>query len=223
MKLNKSFFNRLLYLPWTIIFNFHYLPFKQAIKLPIVFYTRPSFLIFKGKVIIDAKVVRPNMIRLGTTIVPLIPRCGFIWENDGTILFHGDCVIASASFVSCRSGKLEFGKNNSFSSNNRIICYNSICFEDKIRVSWDCTFMDTDLHPLIDMVTQHEIPMKAPIKVGYGSWIGHNCIVSKGSKLPKNTTVSSGSIVKGKFKKENTIIAGNLATVIDEGYVRDDV
>lgn len=35
----------------TVYFNFHYLPFKQAIKLPIVFY-KPHFGMLKGKVLI---------------------------------------------------------------------------------------------------------------------------------------------------------------------------
>lgn len=223
MKFNKDLFKRVLYLPWTIAFNFRYLPFKQAIKLPVVFYVRPSFLIFKGKVIIDSKNIKCSMIRLGKSIVPLVPRYGFIWENDGTIIFHGDCIISNASFVSCRNGRLEFGNKDSFSSNTRIICHNSILFGDKIRVSWDCTFIDTDLHPLIDTISHKELPMTSPIKIDYGTWVGHNCIVSKGTHLPKNTTVSSGSVVKGKFKKERTIISGNIATVLDEGYVRDDV
>ena len=37
------------YLIPNIYFNFHYLPFMQAFKLPIVFY-KPHFGILKGKV-----------------------------------------------------------------------------------------------------------------------------------------------------------------------------
>ena len=59
--------------------------------------------------------------------------------------------------------------------------------------------------------------------MGRGVWIGHNCIVSKGSRLAENTTVSSGSVVKGRFNKPNVIIGGNPAVVWDEGYKRDDV
>lgn len=36
----------------TIYFNFHYLPFKQAVKLPILLY-KPHFLNLKGKIIIS--------------------------------------------------------------------------------------------------------------------------------------------------------------------------
>ena len=88
-------------------------------------------------------------------------------------------------------------------------------------MSWDCTFIDTDFHPLIDTTRQKPLKVSQAIKIGYGSWIGHNCIISKGVRLPHNTTVSSGSIVKGSFRQEDTILGGNLAVVLDEGYIRD--
>ena len=37
------------YLPWTIYFNFHYLPLKQARLLPILLY-KPKLLSMRGKV-----------------------------------------------------------------------------------------------------------------------------------------------------------------------------
>lgn len=35
-------------LPWSIVFNFYYLPFRQAIKLPILFSVIPTFLSLRG-------------------------------------------------------------------------------------------------------------------------------------------------------------------------------
>lgn len=40
------------YLPWSIYFNFHYLPFGQAIHLPILLY-KPRILKSKGHVKIE--------------------------------------------------------------------------------------------------------------------------------------------------------------------------
>ena len=41
----------------TIYFNFHYLPFKQAIKLPIFLY-KPHLKLMKGTITILGEVVR---------------------------------------------------------------------------------------------------------------------------------------------------------------------
>lgn len=219
----KKYLRIFFFLPWSIIFNFRYLPLRQAIKLPIIFYVRPTFLSLKGKVIIDSTSIRFNMIKLGKKSAPMLPYEQFRWENKGIVIFKGSCSLSNHCFVSCGSeGSLKFGDKNTFSFGCRIIAWKGIAFEDKVRVSWDCTFIDTDFHPLIDMIRQEPLKMSQAIKIGYGSWIGHNCILSKGVRLPHNTIVASGSVVKGIFHKENTIIGGNFATVLDEGYIRDD-
>ena len=214
----------LLFLPWSIVFNFHYLPFKQACKLPFIFYVRPTFLALKGNVVLDAQNVHYNMIRFGKCKAPMVPYKSFRWENYGTICFNGKLELSHHAFVSCgRNGILKFGDSNKMNFGCRFIVGKEIVFGDKVRVSWDCTFIDTDFHPLIDTVRGKPLKVSQPIKIEYGCWIGHNSIVSKGVKLAKNTTVCAGSVVKGRFSQENTIIGGNIAKVMDEGYVRNDV
>ena len=58
----------------TIYFNFHYLPFKQAILLP-VYLRKPKLLTLKGRVIIQNGGGRiwPGMIRLGGFGVSIYP------------------------------------------------------------------------------------------------------------------------------------------------------
>lgn len=214
----------LLFLPWSIVFNFHYLPFRQAIKLPIIFYVRPSFLALKGKVILDTQDVRFNMIRFGKSKAPITSYRYFKWLNEGTVSFNGPLELSHHAYVSCgNNGILKFGDSDKFNFGCRIIASKEIVFGDKVRVSWDCIFIDTDFHPLIDTVRGKPLKVSQSIKIDYGCWIGFNCVISKGVKLPKNTTVSAGSVVKGRFSQENTIIGGNIAKVLDEGYVRDDV
>ena len=59
---NLCLFLRML-LP-SLWFNFKYLPFKQAVKLPILLY-KPTFLELKGSVVIESDSIRFGMIRLG--------------------------------------------------------------------------------------------------------------------------------------------------------------
>ena len=214
----------LLHLPWSIVFCFHYLPFHQARKLPIIFYVRPTFVKLKGRVILESPDIHYNMIRFGNCKAPIIPDKSFRWENLGTVIFKGAAHISHHAFISCRpEGVLTFGDSNRFNFGCRFIVGKSIEFGDKVRGSWDCTFIDTDFHPLIDTVRGKPLKVAQSIRIGYGCWIGHNSIVSKGVKLPNNTTVCAGSVVKGRFSQENTILGGNIAAVLGEGYVRDDV
>lgn len=214
----------LLYLPWSIRFNFHYFPFKQARKLPVIFYVRPTFLALKGKVVLGMEDMPFNTVRFGKEKAPMLPRKSFRWSNQGTVYFNGKLDCSHHTFISCDpNAVLKFGDTNRINFGCRFIANKEIVFGDKVRISWDCTFIDSDYHPIIDMVRGKPLKVSQPIKIEYGCWIGHNSIVSKGVKLPKNTTVCAGSVVKGRFSQENTIMGGNIAKVLDEGYIRNDV
>ncbi|WP_458449417.1 hypothetical protein [Fibrobacter sp.] len=222
MKKIRSLLKKLQYLPWTLRINFHYFSFKVAVRLPIHCLCRVVFNKIKGTVSIKGP-ISSGMIILGGKTICDSEREPFFWQVEGDVVFHGPCFFTDKIFFNCNSGSvLKFGSKCSFVRGTKIICSKEIIFGNKIRSSWDCTYIDTDFHPLIDIVRNKPLKQCDSIQISDGCWIGHNSIISKGAKLPRNTTVSSGSVVKNKFKQENCIIAGNIASVVDEGYVRDD-
>ena len=164
------------------------------------------------------------MIRIGEKFAPFHNRNKFRWQNFGTVIFKGEVSFGHHTFIYVgTNSQLEIGDRSTFSHDLKLICESNIVFGEQSRISWGCTFIDTDFHPLIDIIRNKPIPERAAIIIGKGVWIGHDCIISKGCRLPENTTVSSGAVVKGRFKKPNVIIGGNPAVVLDEGYKRDDV
>ncbi len=220
----KNAFRIIKCLPWSILFNFHYLPWRKAVKLPILFETVPTFLCLKGNVRIASEHISTGMIRFGGRFAPFERRKNVRWQNVGTITFAGNAYFGHHVFISVgENAELYIGADSTFSHNVKIISEDRISLGDKCRVSWDCIIIDTDFHPLIDMVRNKPVQMRASILVGNGVWIGHNCVISKGCRLADNITVSSGSVVKGRFKNPNTIIGGNPAKIWDEGFIRDDV
>ena len=66
----------------TIFFNFYYLPFKQAILLPIWIY-RPHFIKLGGVISIECNNVKPGMIRLGFLGGRMYPNNGIQWAHRG--------------------------------------------------------------------------------------------------------------------------------------------
>lgn len=86
----------------TLYFNFRYLPWRQAIKLPIVLY-KPHLLACKGKVRIEPEdgYIRHGMIRMGFRRVSIYPNNGITWDNHGgTVIFRGNCILGNDSYVS---------------------------------------------------------------------------------------------------------------------------
>ncbi len=57
----------------SIYFNFHYLPIRQAIRLPILLY-KPKFKKLKGKIIIDSPKLKYGMVKLGFEKVSVYPN-----------------------------------------------------------------------------------------------------------------------------------------------------
>lgn len=119
----------------SIFFNFYYLPFRQAIKLPILLY-KPHFITLKGKVIISSPIVKTGMIRLGKRIVPIYPNNGIIFENNGgTIEFKGKCVIGNNSAISIgEKAKIEIGNKFVATTTLKIISCHHITFGEKVLV-----------------------------------------------------------------------------------------
>lgn len=90
-----------------------------------------------------------------------------------------------------------------------------------LEIGKDCLFSRRiaiyahDGHKIYDKETGKLINIpKNSLKIGNHVWVGHGVNILKGSCIPNNTVVGSGSIVTGRFTDENTSIAGNPAKVI---------
>lgn len=143
------------YLPKTIWFNFHYLPWRQAVKLPIFLY-RAKILRAKGSITISGD-ISTGMIRLGEPTVSLYPNGGVIWENHGgRCSFAGKCVIGNASAISIgKQGSLIFGVGFTVSAALKLASYYCVEFGDNVRVGWDAIIMDTDFHRMKTAKREH--------------------------------------------------------------------
>ena len=108
-------------LPKTIWFNFHYLPFRQAMKMPIFCY-KIRLRKTKGEVIIDSENIKTGMIQLGNDIVGIYPNNGLCWENQGKVIFRGITKFGNNCSVCIgRRGTLDLGNNfitNAATKNN---------------------------------------------------------------------------------------------------------
>lgn len=217
-------FNRVALLR-TVYFNLHYLPFKQAVKLPIYLH-RPRFMrewgggsfLLNGEVVIQSEKIERGMIRLGFIQSTSHSDNGFLWSNEGKVVFRGPCRIAQGSAIRNGGGTLIIGRNFSGNPNTKFFCYESIEIGDNVVGSWDVTFDDYDFHAMKDVVTGEKRSPYGKIVIGDNNWIGQNAIILKNTTTPAFITISAGSVVSGEYKcKEKTIIKGNPAIVVAEG------
>lgn len=220
----KKTLNFLFNLPKTIFFNFHYLPFSQAIFLPI-WLNRVKLLKMNGKLIIDNPNIRPGMVRLGikSNFLYDTNRSWLIWEHRGVCCIKGSCNIGHNSAISTgKNGYLEFGENFSAPTTIKIACWKSIVFGENVRVAWEVIILDTDFHETVNIETgERSIPSKE-IRIGKNNWVGIRTLVLKGAVTPNFCVIGANSILNKKYDfPEYSIIAGNPIKLFKTGYYHD--
>lgn len=211
------------YLPWlpkTIFFNFHYLPFRQAIKLPILL-QKPHFIKLKGRVIIQSDKISFGMVQMGTLVNTCNPNNGITFDIDGTLIFKGSAIFANDSYIMIRdNGTITIGTR--FDGNCKLKCAKSIEIGNDTVIAYDSMVMDSDWHALTDMVTGKLVHKTAPVKIGNYNFISYKCIVTKGTITPDYATFTFGSLLNKKFEGEKySLFGGNPCQLLDEGYFMD--
>lgn len=207
-------FDRMLKVNWlySMYFNLHYLPFKQAIKLPIILF-KPKLLKCKGEVIIESENIKTGMIQLGEMHVSLYPNNGIVFENHGgKIVFKGKCIIGNSSALSIgEKGCCILGNNFRATASFKLTSYCHIEFGENVIIAWEVIIMDTSFHRLKDKDGNFKSKGFAPIIIGRNNWITIRCMIHSGSKTPDYCTLGSGSILNKDYSSLPThiLLAGN--------------
>ena len=212
------------YIHKTIWFNFHYLPFRQAIRLPVFLY-KPKLVKSKGQVEIKGR-IKTGMIQLGVYIASIYPDRGITFDNSGKIIFNGTYIIGNDSYISVGdTGVLTIGDNFRASANLRAVCYNRINFGKNILIGWSNIFTDTDFHSVKTGEEDNCIKSRgyAPINIGNDVWFAMNSIILKGTQLPPYCIVGAGSLLSKDYTEypEHCLFAGNPARMVKENVWRD--
>lgn len=209
-------------MPYTLYFNFHYLPFKQAIKLPILLY-KPKLLKCKGRIRIEGE-VKIGMIQLGKYNVSLYPNTGIIYENHGgNIIFKGSATIGNNSAISIgRKGNFIVGNHFSATASLKLISYHYIEFKENVLVGWDCLFMDTDFHQLSIKGSMNKPKAFDKIIIGNNCWFALKSIVAKGTILSDYNVVAANSLLNRNYgEAQYCLLAGQPACIKKTNVYRD--
>lgn len=206
---------------YSIYFNFHYLPFWQAIHLPILFH-KPTFVSLKGKVRIEGK-VRRGMIRLGYFLHGGYPDGGFMFENNGgEIIFNNSVWVGgNSSFSIGPYGLLKISGPTGSVEGLKIACYHYISIERECRIGWDVMMMDTSFHLLKNTDGSFTGSGVSPIVIGHNSWISTRCLVFPGAKIAPYTILAANSTLNKEFLESYVLLAGAPAQIKRRGIYRD--
>ena len=200
--------------PKTIYFNFKYFKITDALKFPVIVSHKTNFRHLNGSIKLD--VIKTAIVKIGFNPTQTIDfkYDRTILDIQGEIVFKGKCYIGTGGKIQVK-GYLEFGVNNNFNKTS-IICQKEIIFGDHVLFSWDNLIMDTDQHPITDM---NGIILNEDKHIVFGNnvWVGCRCTILKGTNIGNNIMIGANSTIRANFIEENTIVAGNPATIVKRG------
>ncbi len=196
----------------TLRFNFHYLRFREAVKLPVLISRHVLINSLKGRLIIRGP-LRTGLVLIGFGSVPVFDRykSRSVWNvGGGTVIFEGRAKLGHGCRIGS-GGVLTMGKNFQVTAETTIICEEKITFGNDVLCSWQCQIMDTDFHQIIE---EGKEPKKSsPVTIGNHVWIGSRVIINKGAEIADNSVVAAGSVVAGRFSESNILLAGIPAAI----------
>ncbi len=204
----KGYLEYLCAIPTSIYFNFHYLPFKQAIRFPILV-KKSHVYEAKGKIIIEAP-IKFGMIKLGFFGGHMYPNNGIHWtQYGGTIIFKGSCMISNNSYiVQGKESTIIFGDDFLATASLKVISFKHIEFGKHTRAGWEAMFMDTNFHPIYDMKKEKFKKAYGPIIIGDYNWFGAQCKVMHSVTTPERCIFGMGSVLNRGGEYESYCLHG---------------
>lgn len=214
----------------SIIFNFRYLPFKQAIKLPILVY-KPHFLKLGGAVVIESEKIYHGMIKLGFFTSAIYPNTGITFKNEGLITFKGKCRIGNDCYIVVgKNSHIDFGDDFKVTAGFKITSMCGISFGRQTRFGWGCLVFDTNFHPLYDIEKKKFKKAFGKIHIGDNNWFATQCMIMPSVQTPERCIFGARTIVTrgGHYEpyclhggSPIRILSRNVKLIIEQDSIKD--
>lgn len=169
----------------TIYFNFRTMPAREAWKTPVWIYGKTYFYNLSGSCV----PLKGTKVRPGTFVIGHMDQtrsCDTITSITlkGKLYYGNNIVLRQGAKLKI-GGRLILEDNVYIGDNNTFMIDDSCTIGSKTRVANNCTFMDTDIHYIIDVNTGVVNPNLKPITIGEGNWIGAYTMIKKGVQTPR--------------------------------------
>lgn len=205
----------ILSIPKIVWVNFRYLPFKQAIKIPILIAYNADFKCVRREgVRLDAP-ISFGMIHIGFfTMNVCNPKDKTIVDVKGSLVFKGKAALGHGTKITVyKSCEMILGDSFHVSGYSSFVCKKKMVFGNNVLFGWECLTMDGDGHTIYDINNQPMIG-KREVVFGDNVWVGCRCTILKGALIPSGSIIGAGTIIAGQKFEPQSIIAGNPPHVI---------
>lgn len=202
---------------YSLCFCLKYLPFKQAIKVPI--YISPSVRIKqlkKGDIVFECP-MRRSLITIGFEgrSGTEQQRAVISVKNGGRIVFNGSANLLSGTSLVVNDATLSFGSHFLCNTNGYFACTRrNITIGDDTLFGWNVFLNTTNGHPVV--IDGKRSELDGEIIIGNHVWICSYVNIAKGVEIADGCIVSQCSLVLRNQLTPNALVAGNPAKIVKE-------
>lgn len=205
----------LLSLPKSIYLNFKVLPFKEAVRLPLLVRYNTVLSSCSGIVTMQGG-AKTGSVKIGFGHVGCFDKKyeRSIWEVSGKLLFEGRASFGHGSRILVGdNGTLCVGDKFVNTAGITIICFLNIRIGKNVLTSWETLIMDTDFHKIRDIAKGDGGKREKAVVIGNHVWIGCRATILKGTQIFDDSVIAAGAVVSKKIESPSVLIAGNPALV----------
>lgn len=212
----SKLWERLLSMPKSFYVSAKLCGVKAAFYLPVQVRYNCVIRSLKGKAVIDFNIAgaKTALLNIGFIDVGIYDKrySRPIIEIDGIIKINGVVKLGVGSRISVGpKGSLTIGSNFAATAHCTIVCGKQINIGNDVLIGWDVMLMDTDFHPIIDVLYQTRRHTTGEINIGNHVWICTKSIILKNTTIPNDCVIGASSCVSRKFANEHSLIAGSPA------------
>lgn len=204
----------LLGLPKSLYLCLRTLPFKDALRVPIIVSPLTKFISTSGEIKLDAQ-SHFGMIRMGFDGSGLSYAKRIVLHIDGKVTFHGDCILGGGTEISvAKDAELSFGSDTKLMGECKVISTNKITIGNECRISWNTQIMDTDFHDIF--LNGCLLNSSRPVMIGNHVWICSGAKIYKGVEIANGCVICADSSIRHKIVRSNCIFTGMPIRILRE-------
>ena len=144
------------------------------------------------------------------------------FNGDGGLVEMDPFRVGSLSIGVKNGAKVSIGKGTSMegvyilSDHGKVVSIGDDCM-----FSYNVQIRTTDAHGIYDVVTGERMNPASDVFIGDHVWVGQAALISKGTKVSRNSIVGASSFLQNKEFPPSCIVAGSPAKLIRTGVVWD--
>ncbi len=198
----------------SLYFNFRYLPFRQAIYMPVWITANFKVRGLRRGMLVLYQPYRKSVF-LGDCGSPGLQemRGGLFFSTRSRLILHGFTVVAQGSVLRMdEDATIEIGRNFFCNKNCFFRSSSKITFGEDCLLGWNVQINTSDGH-----VVSHDgvvKPSELPVAIGNHVWLTANTIVTKGVSIADGCIIAQGAVVTKSVDEPNTLSGGVSSKVL---------